>query len=93
MPVGASEATIEELLFPVVNDAIHLLGEHPAASPDDIDVAYTQGYVFPRYLGGPLWWAEKLGLDRIKAVLEASGRSVSPYLAAATDLSDLQAKL
>lgn len=93
IPVGASESDVEGLLFPVVNDAIHLLGEHPASAPDDIDVAYTQGHSFPRYLGGPLWWADNLGLARIKAGLEAAGCNVSPHLASATDLTDLQAKL
>ena len=50
VPVGATESEVEGLLFPVVNDALALLAANPAASTDDIDVAYTQAYGFPRYL-------------------------------------------
>ena len=45
-----AESEVEGLLFPVVNDALALLAANPAASTDDIDVAYTQAYGFPRYL-------------------------------------------
>jgi 3-hydroxyacyl-CoA dehydrogenase len=89
--VGASEADIERLLFPVAQDAVQLLATSPVGtSADDIDVAYTQGSGFPRYLGGPLWWASRLGLERLRVGLQKQGVAVVPVLADATTLADVQ---
>ena len=89
VPVGATAGEIERLLFPVVNDAVQLLAESDA-SPDDIDVAFTQGHGFPRYLGGPLWWAAALGLERLRAGLQAAGHAVAPALSVADTIEDVQ---
>ncbi len=89
IPVGASEEKIEQLLFPAVQDAMQLLAESPSTAPDDIDVAYTQGLGFPRYLGGPIWWAKSLGLERLRAGLERQGVAVIPMLAGAVKFEDV----
>eukprot|EP01043_Picozoa_sp_COSAG02_P024602 COSAG02_NODE_1350_length_13120_cov_4.275555_12_plen_200_part_00 len=89
IPVGASEEKIEQLLFPAVQDAMQLLAESPSTAPDDIDVAYTQGLGFPRYLGGPIWWAKSLGLERLRGGLERQGVAVIPMLAGAVKFEDV----
>lgn len=60
---GIAPAEIEEdaiqrqLLAAVVNEAALLLAEGVAQRPSDVDVTLCNGYGFPRFRGGPLWWA------------------------------------
>jgi len=42
-----------------------VLGEGIAARASDVDVVYTSGYGFPRYLGGPMFYADTLGLKHV----------------------------
>ncbi|OCX58121.1 peroxisomal bifunctional enzyme [Thioclava sp. SK-1] len=46
-----------QLLIAMVNEAACLLAENVAQRPSDVDVAIANGYGFPRWKGGPLWWA------------------------------------
>jgi 3-hydroxyacyl-CoA dehydrogenase len=41
-----------------------------AARPQDIDVAMINGLGFPSYTGGPLFWADQIGLDKVLARIE-----------------------
>ena len=45
-------------LTAIVNEALLVLEDGIAARPSDIDLVLTNGYGFPRYLGGPLFWAK-----------------------------------
>ncbi len=84
--VGADEIR-ERLLYPMVNEAAKILDEGIAQRASDIDVVWVHGYGWPSATGGPLFWADSLGLDVIVAGLEANrGRLgedgvISPYLA------------
>ena len=51
----------------MVNEGARILDEGIAASAGDIDVVMLHGYGFPRWLGGPMHWADAVGLDRIAA--------------------------
>ena len=42
--------------------------------PGDIDVVWTRGYGFPEFLGGPVWWADEVGLARIVDRIDAYAR-------------------
>ena len=55
---GASEIQRRALLA-MVNEAALLLAEGVAARPSDIDVVLVQGYGFPRWEGGPVFWARQ----------------------------------
>ena len=46
---------------------LHLLDEGIAARASDIDVVLLHGYGFPRWKGGPMYWADAQGVDRIAA--------------------------
>jgi len=62
---------VRRLLFPLVNEGFKILEEGIANSPGDIDVIYLFGYGFPRYRGGPMYWAEnEVGLPNLLATLE-----------------------
>jgi 3-hydroxyacyl-CoA dehydrogenase len=67
-PRAHSDAEIlERCLLPLINEGIRILAEGVALRAGDIDVVWTAGYGFPRYRGGPLFYADSIGL---KAVYE-----------------------
>ena len=69
---AVSDAEIlERLLHPLVNEGARVLEEGIAIRAGDIDVVYVNGYGFPAYRGGPMYWAEQVGLERIVATMRA----------------------
>jgi 3-hydroxyacyl-CoA dehydrogenase len=61
-----SEAEIvERCLYPLMNEGFRVLEEGIALRAGDIDVVWTSGYGFPRYRGGPMFYAETLGLNTL----------------------------
>lgn len=61
---------LERCLLAMVNEAAKLLGEGAAARASDIDVIWTAGFGWPRHLGGPMFWADQMGLPEVKARLD-----------------------
>lgn len=84
MALAKRSFTQEELqlrLFsPLVNEGFKVLEEGFCQRPADIDVCYVHGYGFPRYRGGPMHWADAVGLEKIKAQLEEMKMSPSKLL-------------
>jgi 3-hydroxyacyl-CoA dehydrogenase len=62
--VGDAEI-VERCLFPLVNEGAKILEEGIAARPVDIDIIWIYGYGFPRYRGGPMFWADLVGVKKI----------------------------
>lgn len=58
---------LERCLFPLINEGAKILQEGIARRASDIDVIWTQGYGFPRYRGGPMFWADQIGLNHVLA--------------------------
>jgi 3-hydroxyacyl-CoA dehydrogenase len=56
---------LDRLLHPLVNEGARILDEGIAIRAGDIDVVYVNGYGFPAYRGGPMFWAEQSGLARV----------------------------
>lgn len=56
---------LERCLFPLINEAIQILDEGVALRASDIDVVWTSGYGFPRFRGGPLYYADTIGLKTV----------------------------
>jgi 3-hydroxyacyl-CoA dehydrogenase len=56
---------IERCLYSMINEGALLLEEGIALRASDIDVVYTAGYGFPRYRGGPMFYADTVGLKVI----------------------------
>ena len=68
---GQSNAEIlARLLYPVVNEGAKLLEEGIALRASDIDIAAVLGFNWPVYTGGPMFWADTVGLPKIVAALE-----------------------
>ena len=61
---------LERLLYPVINEGAKILEEDIALRASDIDVALILGYGWPIWTGGPLFWADTVGLDRVVAGLK-----------------------
>lgn len=60
----------ERLLYPMVNEGALILEEGMAQRAGDIDVVWINGYGWPLYTGGPMFWANTIGLDTLVAGLE-----------------------
>ncbi|HEX7872780.1 MAG TPA: 3-hydroxyacyl-CoA dehydrogenase family protein, partial [Sphingobium sp.] len=73
---------VERLLYPVVNEGAKVLEEGIALRASDIDVALVTGYGWPVWTGGPMFWADSIGLPAIVATLDATigAEAVSPLL-------------
>jgi 3-hydroxyacyl-CoA dehydrogenase len=60
---------VERCIYPLINEGARILEEGVALRPGDIDVAYTAGYGFPRHRGGPMFYADQIGLETVLAGL------------------------
>ncbi|PMS30133.1 3-hydroxyacyl-CoA dehydrogenase [Trinickia symbiotica] len=60
---------VERAMAAIVNEAVRVLEEGTARRASDIDIVLVHGYGFPRYLGGPLWWAQQLGMDKLSEIM------------------------
>ncbi|MGI9040352.1 MAG: 3-hydroxyacyl-CoA dehydrogenase NAD-binding domain-containing protein [Gemmatimonadales bacterium] len=59
-----SEIT-DRLVYALLNEGARILEDGIAARSSDIDVVYLAGYGFPRPRGGPMFYADQVGLDRV----------------------------
>jgi 3-hydroxyacyl-CoA dehydrogenase len=59
------EEILERCLYPLLNEGFRILEEGIALRASDIDVVWTSGYGFPRYRGGPMFYAETIGLKTL----------------------------
>ena len=66
----SDEEIVERLLYALVNEAAYILEEGLAQRASDIDVIYAFGYGFPRYRGGPMSYANLVGLDKVLASIK-----------------------
>ncbi|HCS26836.1 MAG TPA: 3-hydroxyacyl-CoA dehydrogenase [Spongiibacteraceae bacterium] len=57
---------VERLMYSIVNEGARLLEEGVALRADDIDVIMVNGYGFPRHRGGPLYFADSVGLREVR---------------------------
>ncbi len=67
----ADQEIRERLLYTMVNEAAKILDEGMAQRASDIDTVWINGYGWPAQTGGPLFWADGIGLDTVIAGLEA----------------------
>ena len=72
----------ERLLYPMVNEGAMILQEGMAQRASDIDVVWINGYGWPLWTGGPMFWASTIGLDTVVAGLEKHGLPVCDSLRA-----------
>ncbi len=61
----SDEEIVQRLVFSLVNEAAHILEEGIASKASDIDMVYITGYGFPIYRGGPMLYADQVGLFNV----------------------------
>ena len=59
------EEIVDRCVYALVNEGAHLLGDGIALRASDIDVVYLNGYGFPAWRGGPMFYADTVGLKRV----------------------------
>ncbi len=62
--ISAGEIT-DRCLYALVNEGAHILEEGYALRASDIDIIYINGYGFPAHRGGPMWYADTVGLKQV----------------------------
>ncbi len=78
--VGSAEI-VERCIYALVNEGARILEDGIAQRASDIDLVYLNGYGFPAYRGGPMFFADQTGLHEIARALEriaAAARQRSP---------------
>ncbi len=63
----SDEEILDRCLLPMINEGVKILEEGIAVRASDIDVTYVYGYGWPVYRGGPMHYANSMGLDKVLA--------------------------
>ena len=61
---------LERCLYPMINEGAKILEEGKAQRASDIDIVWINGYGWPVYTGGPMFWADAIGLPKVLAALK-----------------------
>jgi 3-hydroxyacyl-CoA dehydrogenase len=61
----STEEITDRCLYALVNEGARILEEGYAVRASDIDIIYLNGYGFPAYRGGPMWYADAIGLKQV----------------------------
>jgi 3-hydroxyacyl-CoA dehydrogenase len=77
--VIGDEEIHDRCLFTLINEGIQLLDEGIAQRSSDIDLVWINGYGFPAWLGGPLHYAESLGLKKVLTSLQHYRAALGAY--------------
>jgi 3-hydroxyacyl-CoA dehydrogenase len=63
----SNEEIVDRCVYTLVNEGARILEEGYALRAVDIDIIYLNGYGFPAYRGGPMWYADRVGLKTLYA--------------------------
>ena len=78
----ADDEIVPRCLYPLVNEGAKILDEGIALRAGDVDVVWMHGYGFPRYRGGPMFWADRVGLrtvcDTLSRLRDEHGEWLEP---------------
>ncbi len=64
------EEILERCLYPMINEGAKILEEGKAIRASDIDIVWINGYGWPVYRGGPMFYGDLIGLDRVLAKMK-----------------------
>jgi 3-hydroxyacyl-CoA dehydrogenase len=60
----------QRLIFALVNEGANILADGIAQRASDIDMVYLSGYGFPLHLGGPMFYADSIGLSKVVEAIQ-----------------------
>ena len=75
----SDQEILERCLYPLINEGADILKEGIAAKSSDIDVIYVYGYGFPVFRGGPMQYADEVGLAQIRDRMNFYKESLGEY--------------
>ncbi|MGH8787598.1 MAG: 3-hydroxyacyl-CoA dehydrogenase NAD-binding domain-containing protein, partial [Cupriavidus necator] len=67
--VVSEQEILERCIYPMINEGAKILQEGKAIRASDIDVIWVNGYGWPVYRGGPMCYADTIGLDKVLAAM------------------------
>ena len=68
----------ERLLYPMINEGAKILEEGMAQRASDIDIVWLNGYGWPAFTGGPMFWADTIGLKTVLDGLRRHAEALGP---------------
>lgn len=66
----SDEEIQQRLIYALINEGAYILEQNIASRASDIDAIWLNGYGFPRYLGGPMCYADEIGLEKVVATIK-----------------------
>ena len=66
----SDEEILERCIFPMINEGVKILEEKKAIRSSDIDVVWQNGYGWPVYRGGPMWYGDQVGPAKVLAKMQ-----------------------
>jgi 3-hydroxyacyl-CoA dehydrogenase len=61
----SEQEIVDRCIYALVNEGARILEEGYVLRPGDIDIIYVNGYGFPAYRGGPMWYADTVGVKKV----------------------------
>ncbi|WP_027014645.1 3-hydroxyacyl-CoA dehydrogenase NAD-binding domain-containing protein [Comamonas composti] len=87
----SDEECLERCIYPMINEGAKILDEGMAIRPSDIDVVWVNGYGWPVYRGGPMFYGDQIGLPRVLAKMQEFESRYGPQFKPARLLEELVA--
>jgi 3-hydroxyacyl-CoA dehydrogenase len=72
------EEILERCLYPMINEGFKILEEGMAIRASDIDIVWTNGYGWPVYEGGPMFYGNTIGFDKVLFWLKKAELELGP---------------
>jgi 3-hydroxyacyl-CoA dehydrogenase len=76
----SDQEILERCIYPMINEGARILEEGKAYRASDIDIVWLNGYGFPAYRGGPMFYADTVGLPAVLAKLREQGHTPAALL-------------
>ncbi len=74
----SKEEILERCLYPMINEGFKILEEGMAIRASDIDIVWTNGYGWPVYEGGPMFYGNLVGYDKVLEWLQKAEKDLGP---------------
>ena len=74
----SKEEILERCLYPMINEGFKILEESMAIRASDIDIVWTNGYGWPVYEGGPMFYGNLVGYDKVLSWLQNAEKELGP---------------
>jgi 3-hydroxyacyl-CoA dehydrogenase len=85
----SNEEILERCIYPMINEGAKIIEEGKAQRASDIDIVWINGYGWPVYRGGPMFFADLVGPDKVLAKLKEFEATMGPDFTPAPLLENL----